>query len=205
MKVNEQQTEEICKSYREAKDRAYQIQIMADLNGCRRKDIEEILLKEGLDVEDAKGKGKRKSRFTDAEIMQAYKDAGEVMKVAAENIGLSYSNFVYRMGRIKEKGVQPCDKVDITEETNAEIQKEKRQQEDAEREAEKKRVYRQHEENSKKYTSDMLEYGSTYARIDSILSRVSKSDSIETVEASLTLALNILRDAVYKNTGKRKE
>ena len=41
--------EEICKSFKEAKDHRKQVSILADLNCCRKHEIRKILMKNGID------------------------------------------------------------------------------------------------------------------------------------------------------------
>lgn len=198
------QIDEICKSYREAKDRGYQVQIIAELNGCKRPIIEAILLKEGLDVEDAKGKGKRKSKYTDEQIMEAYTKSGDVAKIAAESLGMSYANFNYRLRQIREKGVQECNQVDNLGNSTVDVKIAEELRAEKEKEAEKDRIYKQHEEKQK-HKNEKLVYEDTYIRIDSIMSRIVKTDSKETIDFSIELATSILRDEVYRKLGKHKE
>lgn len=67
---------EICSSYREAKNKAEQIQILADLNCTKRADIIEILIKRGEDVIihiPSRGQNRKKDLSHDEYIKALFK------------------------------------------------------------------------------------------------------------------------------------
>lgn len=79
--------EEIARAYREAKYKKKQIQILADLNGCDKETIQEVLRQSGIETEAARAKkaaekpiktkpeGQPAARKTRAAIPEAVKEA----------------------------------------------------------------------------------------------------------------------------------
>lgn len=233
---------DICKSYREARHQDEQIQILSELNACSIQDIENVLLIEGLVLE----MGGRRSKYTDEQILETFERNNQVVKTAAEELGMSVANFSYRLRRIRENGVQPCKVEGWLEKSEEEKKQDLLKVEDNLKEVKKREAY-EHAEQVEKERKEKQEkekqekekqeepasvsasqgksnknkgtektgtektwienslYSNTYERIDKILCSLEIADSIETVDTSLELIRNIIRDSVYRKLGKKKQ
>ena len=68
--------EEIVRSYREAKDKAAQLEILADLNVCSREEIRRVLLEGGVKQQELPRKRTRRSEVAEETVVEAPVDEG---------------------------------------------------------------------------------------------------------------------------------
>lgn len=76
--------EDICKEYREAKDRKAQVGILAELNGCSKEKIAEVLESAGIQAEGVN----RKKKLPEDRMLELY-DRGLSDEAIAREIGCS--------------------------------------------------------------------------------------------------------------------
>ena len=77
--------EEIVRSYREAKDKAAQVQILADLNVCSRETIRRALVEGGLDPRQLpRAPRKKPPTYTKSECLKEQKKKEAAERAAAE-------------------------------------------------------------------------------------------------------------------------
>lgn len=88
MKKMEMSAEEIVRSYREALDKKHQIEVLADLNICRKEDIVEVLKENGVKPQELPRKSKKKAVAMVAADVRAYEAEGKkaLVKEALETL-----------------------------------------------------------------------------------------------------------------------
>ncbi len=92
--------DEIVSMYRDSADKAEQIEILADLNACEKREIEDILVRAGFTIPlRKKKKSTRESRWTDKEVerLRRYVEEGLSDIEIGERMGLSKGAISYQV------------------------------------------------------------------------------------------------------------
>ena len=153
---------DICKSYRESRNQDEQIMVLSQLYACSVEQMADILLREGLVIEMAG----RKSKYSDAFILQVYEKNNRSLERTATELEMSVSNLSYRLRKIREHGQKECTVVETTGQSEAGKEIEKAKEKEEQEMMHKHSVYEQAEqiEREKKKDSKESKGGVTLAR-----------------------------------------
>ena len=101
---------EICREYRQAKDKAAQVGILADLNSCSKAEIRDILLQHGIQAKSRKIAVRVSWTAEEEQLCRQLVELGasraEIVKRIPRHTRRSVDNKLYTMGYITERRIR---------------------------------------------------------------------------------------------------